>query len=200
MKTLKKSGIDKNTIIFFTSDNGATNITGEWEIFQSNAPLKGRKRDLYEGGIRVPMIVRYPAKIKGGQTNNQVWYFADVMPTLAEIAKVASPTNIDGVSVLPTLLGDKQDLSQRYLYWETYKFNGSRAVRFGDWKAVQRGMHKKVHYDIELYDLKLDIGETADLADQHPDIVKKAEEMFKEAHTPSENYIWKHLEEKLENE
>jgi arylsulfatase A-like enzyme len=198
--TLKESGIDKNTIIFFTSDNGATNITDEWKIFHSNYPLRGEKRDPYEGGIRVPMIVRFPGKIKAGQTNDQTWYFADIMPTLAEIAKVSPPKNIDGISVLPTILGDKQDLSNRYLYWEFYKRSGWRAVRFGDWKAIQKGMNQEVHQDIELYDLKQDIGETTNIADQHPEIVKKAEEMFKEAHTPSESFMWEYLLEQAENE
>ena len=198
--TLKESGIDKNTIIFFTSDNGATNITDEWKIFHSNDPLRGEKRDPYEGGIRVPMIVRFPDKIKAGQTNDQTWYFADIMPTLAEIAKVSPPKNIDGISVLPTMLGDKQDLSNRYLYWEFYQRSGWRAVRFGNWKAIQKGMNQEVHQDIELYDLKQDIGEKTNIADQHPEIVYKAEEMFKDAHTPSENFIWEYLLEQAENE
>lgn len=193
IKTIEESGIDKNTILFFTSDNGATNITGEWEKFQSNDPLRGGKRDPYEGGIRVPMIVRFPDKVEAGQTNDQVWYFADIMPTFAEIAKVKPPKNIDGVSVLPTILGDNQDLSNRYLYWEFYRRSGWRAVRFGNWKAIQKGMNQETHQDIELYDLKQDIGETTNIADQHPEIVEKAIQMFKEAHTPSENFIWEHL-------
>ena len=198
--TLKELGIDKKTIIFFTSDNGATNITGEWKIFHSNDPLRGENRDPYEGGIRVPMIVRFPGKIKAGQTNDQIWYFADIMPTLAEIAKASPPKNIDGISVLPTILGDKQDLSNRYLYWEFYKRSGWRAVRFGGWKAIQKGMNQEVHHDIELYNLKQDIGETTSIADQHPEIVEKAEEMFKEAHAPSPNFIWEYLLEQAENE
>jgi arylsulfatase A-like enzyme len=200
IKTLKESGIDKKTIIFFTSDNGSTNISDEWKIFHSNDPLRGEKRDPYEGGIRVPMIVRFPGKIKAGQTNDQIWYFADIMPTLAEIAKVFPPKNIDGVSILPTILGDKQNLSNRYLYWEFYESSGWRALRFGDWKAVQKGMNQEVHQDIELYDLMQDIGETTNIADKHPEIVKKAKEMFKEAHTPSEHFIWKYMLEQAHNE
>ncbi len=197
---LKESGIDKNTIIFFTSDNGATNITDEWKIFHSNDPFRGGKRDPYEGGIRIPMIIRYPGKIEAGETNDLSWYFADIMPTMAEIAKVLPPKNIDGISVLPTILGDKQDLSNRYLYWEFYKRSGWRAVRFGNWKAIQKGMNQEIHQDIELYDLKHDIWETNNIADQHPEIVKRAAEMFNEAHTPSENFMWEYLLENAKNE
>jgi arylsulfatase A-like enzyme len=190
IETLKETGIDQNTIVFFTSDNGATNIAGEWKIFNSNAPLRGEKRDPFEGGIRVPMIVQYPEKVNAGQTNDLVWYFADVMPTLAEIAKISSPENIDGISVYPTILGNDQDLSQRYIYWEFYERKGWRAVRFGNWKAIQQGMKNEVPDNIELYDLSSDIGETNNIADQHPEIIKKAEKMFEEAHTPSVNYLW----------
>ncbi len=190
LKTLKEMGIDNNTIVFFTSDNGATNISDEWKIFKSNAFLKDGKRNPYEGGIRVPMIVRYPEKVNAGQTNDAVWYFADVMPTLAEIANVSSPENIDGISIYPTIIGNKQDFGHRYLYWEFYEGNGWRAVRFGNWKAIQQGMKKEVHQDIELYDLSRDIGETNNIADQYPEIILKAEKMFEESHTPSQHYLW----------
>lgn len=193
LATLKEEGIEDNTYIFFTSDNGATNIIGDWKMFKSNDPLRGEKRDPYEGGIRVPMIVRHPGKIAGGQTSNLPWYFADVMPTLAEIANVPSPVNIDGISVLPSILGNEQDLSQRYLYWEFYQKDGWRAVRFGDWKAIQQGMNEETHQAIELYDLSKDIGETNNIAEQHPEIIKKVETMFEESHTPSENYVWDYL-------
>lgn len=193
IKTVHETGIDSSTIIFFTSDNGATNISDEWQLFNSNAPLKGEKRDPYEGGIRVPMIVRYPGNIEAGQISNAVWYFADVMPTLATLANAMAPENLDGINIVPTILGDKQDLNNRYLYWEFYRRSGWRAVRFGNWKAIQKGMNQVVHQDIELYDLQQDIGETTNIADQHPDIVKKAEEMFIEAHTPSENFMWEYL-------
>lgn len=193
MSALEAAGIDDNTYIFFTSDNGATNIIDEWQMFKSNAPFRGEKRDAYEGGIRVPMIVRYPGKIKPGQKSNLAWYFADVMPTLAEIANVPAPANIDGVSVLPTIMGNEQDLSERYLYWEFYQKEGWRAVRFGNWKAIQQGMNKEIRQAIELYDLSQDIGETTNIADQHPEIIEKVEAMFEESHTPSENYVWDYL-------
>jgi arylsulfatase A-like enzyme len=113
------------------------------------------------------------------------------MPTIAEIANVKAPENIDGLSVLPTLLGNKQDLGQRYLYWEFYERNGWRAIRFGDWKAVQQDMYKDEPRAIELYNLREDIGETNDVAGKHPEIVKKVKDIFNEAHSPSPHFMWK---------
>ena len=195
MEKLKDLKIDDNTYIFFTSDNGVSGTANAWLLFNSSSPLRGEKSDPYEGGIRAPMIVHHPGKIRAGQTSELVWYFADVMPTLAEIANVPIPGNIDGVSVLPTLLGGNQDRAQRYLYWEFYKKGGWRALRFGDWKAVQQGMNEEIPRAIELYNLKQDIGETTDLADEYPEIIKKVEELFKGAHTPTEEFVWGHSEE-----
>jgi arylsulfatase A-like enzyme len=193
MEALKENGLDENTIIFFTSDNGAAESSQTWKMFESNAPLRGVKRDPYEGGIRVPMIVRYPSKIAQGETSDLPWYFADVLPTLAELTGVSTPNDIDGTSVLTTLKGGNQDFSNRTMYWEFYEKDGWRATRFGDWKAIQRDMHKKEHQPIEIYNLKNDVGETTNLAEQHPELVEKAEHIFKESHIPSSHYVWKHL-------
>lgn len=193
IQTLKEAGIDDNTYVFFTSDNGGAQSSVDWGLFDSNAPLRGIKRDPYEGGMRVPMIVRNPNGIAAGQTNDLAWYFADVLPTLAEIAETSVPGKIDGISVLPTLQGKEQDLSDRYLYWEFYEKQGWRATRFGDWKAIQDNMHLQEHLPIELYNLKDDIGEVNDLAAKHPDVVQEAIKIFKEAHVPSEHFVWKHL-------
>lgn len=196
MSTLKEVQIDEKTIVFFTSDNGPAEISNEWELFDSNGPLRGRKRDPYEGGMRVPMIVRFPGEIEAGSTSELPWYFADVLPTLAEIANVKTPEDIDGVSVYPELIGNKLDLNNRHMYWEFYEMDGWRAIRFGDWKAVQNDMHFQQHLPIELYNLKDDISEKNNLADQHPDIVQKALKIFNEAHIPSEHYVWKNLPQK----
>jgi len=196
MSALKKAGIDDNTYVFFTSDNGAAESSSEWNLFNSNAPLRGVKRDPYEGGIRVPMIVRHPKEIKAGTSNDLPWYFADVLPTMAEIAGIPIPEKLDGVSVLPTLYGNKQDLQGRNMYWEFYEKKGWRAIRFGNWKAIQNDMHSKEHAPIELYDLSQDIGETNNLADKNPEIISQVEQMFVEAHTPSDHYVWKHLNNK----
>ena len=193
MARLKEAGISDNTYVFFTSDNGAAESSKEWNLFNSNAPLRGVKRDPYEGGIRVPMIVRFPKKIEAGTTSDAPWYFADVFATLAEIAGTPPPQELDGISILASMHGQSQQLDDRFMYWEFYEKKGWRAVRFGNWKAVQNEMHAKEHLPIELYNLDKDIGETDNIANEHPDLIKKAEQLFAEAHTPSEHYVWKHL-------
>lgn len=187
MDTLEKAGIGDNTFVFFCSDNGAAK---RWNAFDSCGPLRGIKRDPYEGGMRSPMVVRCPDHIQPGTVSDLVWYFADVMPTCAAIAGTKAPKNIDGVNILPTLKGKKQDLSKRYLYWEFYEKNGWQAVRFGDWKGIQQGHNKGKLQPVELYNLKDDIGETNDLAAKHPELVKKVKKIFKEAHVPSEHFLW----------
>ncbi len=190
MNKLKELGIDENTYVFFTSDNGVAENVAAWDKFDSSGPLKGTKRDPYEGGIRVPMIVRHPEKIKASTSSDLPWYFADVMPTLAEIANIPPAENIDGISVLPTLHGEKQDLGDRTLYWEFYEMEGWRVVRFGDWKAIQQGMHSEEPKAIELYNLSDDIGETRNLAAEKPELVSRALELFEKEHIPSEEFQW----------
>lgn len=186
LNLLKKLKIDEKTYVFFTSDNGAAK---RWKNIDSSGALRGIKRDVYEGGIRVPMLVWAPGKVPAGQVNDLQWYFPDVLPTLTEIASAKLPENVDGVSVLPTLSGQTQDLDKRVLYWEFYEKAGSRATRFGDWKAVQYGMNKKPG-KIELYNLKDDISESNDVSSDHPEIVSRVEEIFAREHKPSEHYIW----------
>ncbi len=128
MSLLKELGIDERTVVFFCSDNGAAK---RWDgVFDSSGPLRGSKRDMYEGGIRTPMIVRWPSKIAGGKVSDAVWYFADVLPTLAELAGVMSSKDIDGVSVLATLLGKKKISDDRFLYWEFYERGFQQALRW----------------------------------------------------------------------
>lgn len=182
MSLLKELGIDQHTVVFFCSDNGAAK---RWEgRFDSSGPLRGRKRDLYEGGIRTPMIVRWPGRIKAATVSDSAWYFADVLPTLAALAGVRPPADIDGISVLPTLLGQAQDLSQRFLYWEFFERGFQQAVRWGKWKAIR----SKPGQPLELYDLSNDIAETQDLAADHPDIVARIEAYLKTARTESPNF------------
>ncbi len=197
MEALKKYDLDDNTYVFFTSDNGVASSSNEWGVFNSGGPLRGVKRDPYEGGIRVPMVVRNSQRIKAGGTSELVWYFADVMPTLADIANISVPEKTDGISVLPTLLGEAQDFGERPLYWEFYEMEGWRALRFGEWKAVQHNMHHPVPQPIEIYNIRQDIGETTDLAQDHPEIVAMAEQLFKKAHTPSANFKWGHRMDSL---
>lgn len=185
---LKKHGIDDNTIIFFTSDNGPHREGGNDPDFQnSNGPLRGTKRDLTEGGIRVPMIVRWPGKIKAGSTSNYIGGFWDVMPTLAELAAAekAVPKGIDGLSFAPTLLGnsDRQQ-NHKFIYWAFYERGGARAARMGDWKAVQQPYHTPVR----LYNLKEDLGEDNNIAAAHPDLVAKLSKMMDGAYQPSQRW------------
>ncbi len=181
---LKELGIAENTVVMFTSDNGPHHEGGQnTERFDPNGPLRGMKRDLYEGGIRVPMIAWWPGHIEPGSVTDHVGYFGDLMATAAELAGVEVPEGLDSISFLPTLLGkpDKQK-QHRYLYWEFYERGSAQAVRAGRWKAVRKPM---LTGKTELYDLSTDLGEQHDVADQHPDIVAKMEALMAEAHVPS---------------
>ncbi|NQV35378.1 MAG: arylsulfatase [Phycisphaeraceae bacterium] len=169
-----------NTIVFFCSDNGAAE---RWEgRFDSSGSLRGRKRDLYEGGIRTPMIVRWPGKIRAGSVSNRAWYFPDVLPTLAEIAGIKAPQSIDGLSVLPTLLSQPQDLTERRLYWEFFEKGFQQAMRWRHWKVIRQAPGQA----LELYDLRNDPGETKNVAGAHPDVVITMETYLKAARTNSE--------------
>lgn len=180
---LKELDIADNTIVFFCSDNGSAR--GWAGIFDSNGPLRGKKGTVYEGGTRTPMIVRWPGKTPVGQISDTPWYFADVMPTLAEIAGVTPPKNIDGTSILPTLLGRKQDLSKRYMYWEKIsKGRLQQAVRKGNWKAIKQGPETP----LELYDLSSDIDESNNIAGEHPEIVAEIENYLNTVRTESPHW------------
>ena len=179
---LKDLNIDENTLVFFCSDNGAAR---RWEgRFDASGILKGRKRDLYEGGIRTPMIVRWPGKVAAGKTDDLTWYFADLLPTLAELTGATAPAKIDGVSVLPTILGESQNLSDRYLYWEFYENGFQQAIRQGDWKAIRLAPGAS----LELYDLSIDEVEANNIATQHPEKVDTFEATLKTARSPSTNW------------
>ena len=181
-QSLKDLKLDENTIVFFCSDNGAAK---RWQgRFDSSGALQGHKRDMYEGGLRTPMIVRWPGKVAAGETNDTAWYFADALPTFAELAGLKVPSGIDGVSVLPTILGNKQDLSDRVLYWEFFESGFQQAVRQGDWKAIRMAPGKA----LELYDLSKDESESNNIAANHPDIIAEMESILKTARTPSENW------------
>lgn len=178
---LKERGIDRETIVFFTSDNGPHREGGhDPDFFSSSGVLRGIKRDLYEGGIRVPMIVRWPGRVRAGQVSRHVWGHWDFLPTAAEIAGVRSPDRIDGRSMLSAILGRKAQ-TQRYLYWEFHERGFKQAVRAGDWKAVRLAPDKP----LELYDLRSDLGETRDIAARHPEVVRRIEGYLRTARTES---------------
>jgi arylsulfatase A len=177
---LKELNLDENTLVFFASDNGAGY---QPKFFQSSGPLRGMKRDMYEGGLRSPSIARWPKKIKAGVVTEQVWAFWDLMPTLAELTGQKPPPGMDGVSILPTLVGGKR-VEHPPLYFEFHERGFEVAARMGDWKAVRLGTKAP----IELYDMKVDAAEQHDVAVQHPKVVKRFEEYFKTART--ESAVW----------
>lgn len=184
---LKELGIDDNTIVSFTSDNGPHKEGGhDPDFFDSNGPLKGFKRDLYEGGIRVPFVARWPAKIKPGTKTDIPVAMWDVLPTCLEIAGVESPSDIDGISYLPALLGqDDKQKKHKYLYWAFYERGGKQAVRWGKWKGVRNNVGQNPNSTLELYDLSKDIGEEKNIAAQFPEVVGELDKFMEEAYTPS---------------
>jgi arylsulfatase A-like enzyme len=185
VNALEKSGMDQNTIIFFSSDNGGHKEGGvDPKFFRSNGPLRGIKRDMYEGGIRVPFIAWWPGHIKAGTTSDLPAAFWDFLPTAAQLARVDAPTNIDGISFVPTLLGEPQTNRHEFLYWEFHEGGFKQAVRMGDWKAIRYGIDGPV----QLYNLKSDIGEKDDVAASHPEIVSKIEDYLKTARTVDTNW------------
>lgn len=191
MDKVEELGISDNTIVIFTSDNGPHREGGaDPDYFDSNGPLKGTKRDLYEGGIRVPMMVKWPSKIEAGSKSDHISAFWDVFPTFSDIAGVNTPDNIDGISFLPELLGQDDQKEHEYLYWEFHEKGGRQAVRKGNWKAVKYNVLKNPNATVELYDLTSDIGETNNVADAHPEIVEQMEVILNEARTPSDVFTF----------
>jgi arylsulfatase len=192
MALLKSLGLDDNTLVIFSSDNGPTfNRLGgsDSAFFKSAGEFRGLKGSLYEGGIRVPMIARWPGRIKPGTTSDHISAFWDVMPTLAEVTGTKPPRDIDGVSFAPTLFGrpDKQR-KHEFLYWEFPGYGGQQAVRMGKWKGTRQNMQRrnnKAPLKIELYDLSRDPGEQHDVASRHPEVVRKIREIMAASHRPS---------------
>ena len=173
-----------------SSDNGPHREGGHMpDYFDSNGPYRGYKRDLYEGGIRVPLVARWPGKIKPNAITDHISAHWDIFPTFCEIADVKIPENLDGISFLPTLLGKESQKKHNYLYWEFHERSGARAVRFQNWKAVQKNLKKQKDPPIEIYNLKSDPGEVKNLSKEKADIITKVKQIFSEAHSPSE--IWK---------
>lgn len=184
---VEELGLSDNTLIIFTSDNGPHLEGGaQPDYFNSNGPFKGYKRDLYEGGIRVPFVACWPGMIKEGTESKHISAFWDMMPTFADMAGIACPDDIDGISMLPTLLSSGVQKQHEYLYWEFHVWGGRKAARIGDYKAVQYGISKDPDAPIELYDLSLDAGETDNIAEQHPDIIAKVKDLFENGRVESE--------------
>ncbi len=189
MALLQTLGLDEDTIVFFTSDNGPSYGPGAPEFFNASGGLRGVKASLYEGGIRVPMITRWPGKIQSESICEQSCYFPDVLPTLADLAGIEPPPDIDGITILPSLLSsisvDKQK-EHDYLYWET---SDTRAIRMGQWKAIQFLNDQGKEQTIELFNLQKDPSEQNDLSSQYPDIITKARSLINKAHKPERPQI-----------
>ncbi|MBT2161484.1 arylsulfatase [Zobellia barbeyronii] len=189
---LEELGIADNTVVVFTSDNGPHTEGGaDPEYFDSNGPFRGTKRDLYEGGIRVPMIAAWPGKIRPGSTTELVSAFWDVFPTFSEIAGIETPEGLDGISFLPTLLGH-EDLQKNheYLYWEFHEKGGRQAIRKDNWKAVKYDVFGGADVAIKLYDLTTDIGEQNNVAEKNPEVIKEMKTLFENARTPSDVFTF----------
>jgi len=185
MDSLEKYKLDTNTVIFFTSDNGPHAEGGvDPKFHASSGGLRGKKRDLYEGGIRVPMIVRWPAQLDGGQVSDFPWAHWDFLATAADIAMAKSPKATDGISIYPLLTSRPQTNAHDFLYWEFHEQGFQQAARSGDWKVVR----PQADEPLELYDLSKDVAEKKDVAKQHPEIVARFEKYLKTART--ESALW----------
>ncbi len=198
---VKELGLDNDTLIVFTSDNGAVDGVGgvEVETFNSNGGLRSGKRWVYEGGVRVPLIVRWFGTIAPGQTSDRITGFEDWLPTLLEAigAPERMPRQNDGISFFPTLRSRPQP-PRSFLYREFPAFGGQQAVWLGNWKGVRSGlMHNPSDYRIELYDLARDAGETTDVASDHPELVDKIAEIMSAEHCPSARFHFPALDSQV---
>lgn len=186
LDTLEALGLAENTLVIFTSDNGPHLEGGaDPEYFDSNGPYRGFKRDLYEGGIRVPMLARWPGRIAAGSESDHPSAFWDMVPTLAEVAGFSAPEYTDGISFLPTLTGEGEQENHDYLYWEFHEKGGRVALRRGDWKLVRYNVNEDPDGPYELYDLATDPGEDNDVADAHPGVVDELSGLLENARTES---------------
>jgi arylsulfatase A-like enzyme len=188
-----KLGLDNDTIVFFTSDNGAATPLYNEHYFNSTAGLRGHKQNLYEGGIRVPMIARWKGTIAARQASAHTWYFADFLPTAAALAGAQTPSGLDGISVAPTLVGEKaagrRQQSHAHLYWELPRHDAKtgtfrretpmQALRMGEWKAVRPVPDGA----LELYHLRSDPGESNNVAAEQPGVMKRIESILARVRT-----------------
>lgn len=204
MKLVSELGLDENTIFVFTSDNGPLydKLGGtDTDFFESAGKFRGRKGSMYEGGIRVPCIVRWKGRIAANTTTDHVTGFEDWLPTLLELvgARNDTPSGLDGFSFAPTLLGRKQE-SRPFLYRESPGYGGQQSVRAGQWKAIRRNLNpgpkaKAESSDLKLYDLEKDPSESTDVAAKFPEVVKQLSDLMRAQHTPSSLFKMRVLDE-----
>ncbi|MDF7824792.1 sulfatase-like hydrolase/transferase [Pontiellaceae bacterium B12227] len=181
LETLK---LDKNTLVFFNSDNGAHGEQGSEKFFNTSGELRGIKRSMYEGGVRSPMFAYWPGKIRAGSVSDHLSSFWDMLPTFSALTGEPVQGETDGISMLPTLLGKPQQQKKHdYLYWELYERKPNQGLRMGKWKGVV--VDRRKGQKIELYDMSVDEGEQQDLADRYPEVVERIRKAMNEAHVPS---------------
>ena len=179
---LKSLGLDKNTLVVFTSDNGPR---VDKLRFKSSGPFRGFKRDLYEGGVRVPFIAWWPGQIKSGSVSDHISGFWDFLPTVCTLAGVTESYTSDGISLVPTLIGKGKQLQHDYIYFEFHEGNGSQAVRQGNWKAIVKGIKTRSPEPLELYDLNADPSESTNLASKYPNKAAELQAIMDKSHQPS---------------
>jgi len=189
VQILKELGIYENTVIMFSSDNGPSYTGGvDFNFFESSLPFAngyGRTKGFtYEGGIHIPFIASWPGKIEAGSSSEYISAFYDIFPTICDIAKVELEEEMDGISLKPVFLGKKQE-EHEFLYWEFPAYKGQQAVRMGKWKGIRKDILAD-NMSIELYDLEDDILEQKDIASEHPDIVRRIEEIMLAEHETAE--------------
>ena len=191
-RTLQEAGIEEETLVIFTSDNGSTYDIGGYDpsFFNGTGSLRAHKGSVYEGGIRVPFIARWPGRVRSSATSNLNFAFQDLLPTLVDIAggDGTGVKGIDGLSIAPAVLGRPGQREHEYFYMEFPAYGGQQMVRMGDWKGVRQNLMKNPDAPIELYHLKADPAESKDAAAEHPDIVARISEIMRHSHTPSKEF------------
>jgi arylsulfatase A len=188
-RALKQKGIDGNTLFIFTSDNGPHKEGGnDPDFFNSNGIYRGRKRDLYDGGIRAPFIASWKGRVRPNTQSNMLCAIWDMFPTFLDMAGIRFTTPVDGISILPTLGGKGTQKQHEYLYWEFHEQGGKQAVRWGKWKAIQLKVSLQNDEPIELYDLDTDPSELHNIAAGHPDIVKKMAGFIAQSHVYNKDW------------
>lgn len=200
MQRVKSLGLDENTIIMFSSDNGATFNTGgvDARFFKSVGNFRGLKMDLYEGGIRIPFLARWKGTIRPNRTSDLISAQYDLMATLAELTGQTIPNPTDGISFLPELKGyASRQVKHKYLYFEYPEKGGQVAIRMGDWKGVRVDVRKNPNAAWQIFNLKTDISETTDVAPQHPDLVKRFDQIQKDEHQPTHIRDWEFINPKF---
>lgn len=192
LQALDDLALADNTLVIFASDNGHEFDDG---FFDSNGPLRGKKRDLYEGGIRIPFIARWPGRVAAGSTSSHVSSFQDFLATACDLAEYRDCPATDGLSMVPTLTGDGIQQQHEFLYWEFNEREGpTQAVRAGKWKLV-----KRFEQPLELYNLKDDIGESENLADRYPEHLERLTAMLDGARTPHPEFTLRKLPDPYDN-